>query len=87
MIFRFINLKIVIMSINFDRSKGKAINDNRTFKVKVVYDQDPYEDDGIHYYPVWRPMYDQNKRKKQIRSYQRRMYKTWKHNRKTQWKF
>ena len=44
----------------------------------------PYWDEGLNFYPIWRR--GCKNPHKQIMSYQRRMYKTWKHNRKTQWK-
>jgi hypothetical protein len=44
----------------------------------------PYWDEGVHFYPRWRRGYKNTH--KEIMSYQVRMYKTWKHNRKTQWK-
>lgn len=44
----------------------------------------PYWDEGIHLYPKYRSGFKNSK--KLIMSYQVRMYKTWKHNRKTQWK-
>ena len=72
------------MSVNFNRSKGKGITDNHTFRVKAVLDLDRYWDDYTTYYP---------KRNRgthhcypQLYSYQIRMYRTWKHSRKTQWK-
>lgn len=46
--------------------------------------KEPYWDEGINFYPRYRKGYKNSG--KQIMSYQVRMYKTWKHNRKTQWK-
>jgi len=43
-----------------------------------------YWDEGINFYPRFRRGF--NNSNKQIMSYQVRMYKTWKHNRQTQWK-
>lgn len=45
---------------------------------------DPYFDECWNYYPRYRSGFKNSG--KQILSYQVRMYKTWKHNRKTQWK-
>ena len=45
---------------------------------------EPYYDEGINYYPEYRRGYKNSN--KQIMSYQVRMYRTWKHNRKNQWK-
>jgi len=44
----------------------------------------PYWDEGVNLYPRYRSGYKNPH--KQIFSYQVRMYKTWKHNRTTQWK-
>ena len=72
------------MSVNFNRTKGKRFNDSKFFKVKVVYDDDPYWDEGIAFYPSYNPGFkNPNKR---LLSYQIRQYRTWKYNRKTQWK-
>jgi hypothetical protein len=46
--------------------------------------KEPYWDEGINFYPRYRKGYKNSG--KQIMSYQVRMYKTCKHNRKTQWK-
>lgn len=45
----------------------------------------PYCEEGVNFYPKYRRGYKNSK--KQIMSYQVRMYRTWKHNRKTQWKY
>ena len=51
------------------------------------FDNDPYWDEGVHFYPNHnRGFAAYGNRKKQIYPSQRRMYKTWKHNRKTQWR-
>ena len=46
---------------------------------------DPYWDEGLNLYPRYRKGFKNSG--KQLMSYQVRMYKTWKHNRKFQWKF
>jgi len=54
---------------------------------KIVTDpdyKDPYWDEGVNYYPKYRRGFKNPNRF--LLSYQIRMYKTWKHNRKTQWK-
>jgi len=59
---------------------------NRIYKYKYVWDTDPYPDDGYwNWYPRQKTR-GSNFTNKQILPYQVRMYKTWKHNRKTQWK-
>lgn len=45
---------------------------------------EPYWDEGIIYYPEYRKGFkNPNKR---ILNYQKRIFRTWKHNRKNQWK-
>jgi hypothetical protein len=44
----------------------------------------PYWDEGVYLYPRYRRGYKNPH--KQILSYQKRMYRTWKHTRKTHWK-
>ena len=56
----------------------------KEYKVITRFLDVPYWDEGINYYPRFRRGYKNSNR--QIMSYQIRMYKTWKHNRKTQWK-
>lgn len=48
-------------------------------------DNDPYWDEGFNYYPKIK-WYNYRRPKKRLLMYQVRMYKTWKHNRKNQWK-
>ena len=75
------------MSVNFDRKKGDNTFTQKEYKIKVIYGQDPYWDECVNLYPRWNDRYEDNwKRRKQLYSYQIRMYKTWKHNRKTQYK-
>ena len=45
---------------------------------------EPYWNEGLNFYPKIRRGYKNPI--KRIMSYQMRMYKTWKHNRKNQWK-
>jgi hypothetical protein len=56
----------------------------REYKILRTVDQDPYSDEGWHYYPRYRKGFKNPH--KEILPYQVRMYKTWKHNRKQQWK-
>ncbi len=58
----------------------------RLYKVKAgIYNSDRYYDEGWGYmdpkYHYW-----SRRPKKRLLYYQMRMYRTWKHNRKTQWK-
>lgn len=71
------------MSVNnIYRKRGEAIIDRHTYRVTVVLDGDPYWDEGIRFY------HSKGRRgnKRQIFNHQYRMYRTWKHNRKYQWK-
>lgn len=76
------------MSVNFRRVTSKDCYTNREYKIKTwIIDPDPYIFDGHwNWYPRYRTGYDQGWYKKQILPYQVRMYRSWKHNRKTQWK-
>ena len=46
---------------------------------------DRYSDEGVFFYPVYRKGFTKQK-KRRLRMFQVRMYRTWKHNRKTKWK-
>ena len=62
------------MSKNLNRAKLNKAQNGRQYLIMLINDFYPiYWDEGIKYYG--------NKM-----SYQIRMYKTWKHYRKTQWK-
>lgn len=55
---------------------------------KIVNDSDytdRYWDEGVIYYPKYRKGFSSWK-KRRLKMFQVRMYRTWKHNRKTQWK-
>lgn len=73
------------MSVNrFSRQKLSIVCDRRNYTI-INYDLEPYWDEGLKFYPTRYKGYGNNKKKK-ILMYQVRMYKTWKHNRKNQWK-
>jgi len=88
------------MSIhNRKRARLKKETDSRVYHIVHTSKDDPYWDEGISWYPelkrtssLYRPYgYSYHRmyrrwNKKKIMSYQRRMYQTWKHNRKTQYK-
>jgi len=64
---------------------AKATTNRKEYKLVTNRDyKDPYWDEGYNYYPKYRKGFKNSK--KQILSYQVRMYRTWKHNRKTKWK-
>jgi len=73
------------MSVKFNRAHYNLAHTPKEYKKKMInMDYPPYWDEGITFYPkrnrgtnhMWPKLY----------SYQIRMYRTWKHNRKTQWK-
>lgn len=73
------------MSVNnIFRERCDYLTNNRVYKLKNNLDFEPYWDDGVTLYPTYNKGFKCSK--KRIMNYQRRMYKTWKHNRNTQWK-
>jgi hypothetical protein len=73
------------MSINRNRARLNKAKDNHQYRIIWInYEYPRYWDEMYHKYPRYkRGFKNPNKR---IFSYQVRMYKTWKHNRKTQWR-
>ena len=73
------------MSKNRNRARlNKTVNNydyNRDL-LSILYP--PYYDDGINILPKYRKGFKNPN--KQIYAYQKRMYRTWKHNRKKQYK-
>ena len=76
------------MSVNFDRSKSKWTTNNRYYKYLSLYDLDPYYDEYWGTY-LKHPngSWGSKRSNKTLYFYQVRMYRTWRHNRKTQYKF
>lgn len=73
------------MSTNRNRAKlSKAVNGNEYHKMWINYLYSPYWQEGIIFYP--RKNKGTHQCEPKLMSYQVRMYKTWKHNRKHQWK-
>ena len=73
------------MSVNYNRALLNKAKTRREYKkLKSKWDYSIYWDEGITFYPKrnrgthhpWPKLF----------SYQIRMYRTWKHSRKTQWK-
>jgi hypothetical protein len=64
--------------------KAKITTSRKEYKVVTQNLKDWYCDEGITFYPIYRKGFKNPNR--QLMSYQIRMYKTWKHNRKNQWK-
>ncbi len=73
------------MSKNRNRAKLNKAKNEREYSALIFNElYPPYWDDGICEYPKYRRGYkNPNKR---LFSYQIRMCKTWKYNRKTRWK-
>lgn len=64
---------------------ARTTTNRKNYKVATNRDYgDPFPDEYTMYYPRWRRGYKNPI--KRIMSYQVRMYRTWKHNRKKQWK-
>lgn len=73
------------MSKNRNRGKLNKSNNNHEYKILWLKEEFPmYWDEGVNFYPKNKKGFKNSN--KQIMSYQVRMYKTWKHNRQTQWK-
>jgi hypothetical protein len=69
----------------YKKSKiAKTTMYRKEYKVETQGLRDWYWSEGINFYPKYRKGFKNPK--KTIMSYQIRMYKTWKHNRKKQWK-
>lgn len=73
------------MSKNRNRGFLNQAKNSREYSILWIEENYPlYWEEGLNLYPVWRRGFKNPG--KQIESYKVRMYKTWKHNRKTQWK-
>jgi hypothetical protein len=73
------------MSKNRNRAKLNKANTNQEYRkifLREMYP--PYWDDGCFMFPRYRSGFKNPN--KQLFPYQVRMYRTWKYNRKTQWK-
>lgn len=62
---------------------AKTTTSRKEYKIVTTGMCIPYWDEGYNYYKLseWK-----KNNKRRLLMYQVRMYKTWKHNRKTQWK-
>jgi hypothetical protein len=74
------------MSKNRNRAKLNKAETNKEYK-NIIIDElyPPYWDEGASFYPKYNK--GTNHPIPKLYSSQIRMYKTWKHNRKTQWKY
>ena len=65
----------------------KFTTNSREYKILTTIDQDPYWDECMKFHNTKTPRCDSNwKRRRTLTPFEVRTYKTWKHNRKTQWK-
>ena len=67
------------------KSVLKTTTDRRTYRILHSVDQDPYPEE-YGYYQKHKRGYRGCKKSRLVWQHQVRMYRTWKHNRKTQWK-
>ena len=73
------------MSVNYNRAAfNKAKTPSEYKKIKCEWDWPIYWDEGITFHP--RKNRGTHNVDPKLYSYQIRMYRTWKYNRKTQWK-
>lgn len=73
------------MSTNRNRAKlNKAITSHDYYLIWLKFEYPPYWDEGCVFFPRYNRGTKYHEPK--LYSYQIRMYKTWKHNRRTQWK-
>jgi hypothetical protein len=73
------------MSTNRKRTKLKLAECGRDYHILSLNEWYPlYWDEGYNFYPYWRRGFKNSN--KRIPIFKVREYRTWKHNRKTQWK-
>lgn len=73
------------MSINRNRSKLNKSPNGRLYHVVWINELYPlYWDEGVNFYPKYRRGFKNSG--KRLEKYQVRKYRTWKYNRKTQYK-
>jgi hypothetical protein len=73
------------MSKNKNRAKLNKAENSRNYRLIWIDELYPmYWDEGLNFYPKYRKGFKNNN--KRILKYKVRMYRTWKHNRRTQWK-
>jgi hypothetical protein len=76
--------KLNIMKPNKRNKIARATMYRNEYNREAKGMRDWYWNDGITFYPIYRA--GRKNPHKQIMRYQARMYRTWKHNRRTQWK-
>jgi len=73
------------MNKKLEENTINGTTNRRVYKILTTIEDDPYCDEGVIFYPRWKK--GTRQRYPKLMSYQIRMYKTWKHNRKTKWKY
>lgn len=66
--------------------KLKSLTDARAYKLLTTIDQDPYRDECWSTHRTTTSFITRKWKKKVLYRFQYRMYRTWKHNRKTKYK-
>ena len=76
------------MSVNFNRARGKNFLTSKEYKYFICKYIPPYEEDywGVHYTYNVKSEMGYKRPNKELYFYKYRMYRTWKYNRKTQYK-
>jgi len=73
------------MSVNRNRARFNLGYNNQQYrKLFLQWSYPPYWEEGYYQYPLYRRGFKNPN--KYIYSAERREFRTWKHNRKTQWK-
>lgn len=71
---------------NYQKNKAERFGyDRRTYNILSTVDQDPYSEEGMSTHRSRRKE-TWSKKRKRIYTFEYRMYRTWKYNRKTKWK-
>lgn len=80
------------MSIHKNRNEVKYLTNRRTYHILTTIDQDPYAEEfwSTHHRRTFKSMKGSKNlcswKRKVIYQFQYRMYRSWKYNRKNQWK-
>lgn len=73
------------MSTHRNRTMLDTSQDGREYKIRIINElYPPYWDEGLNFYPKWKKGFVNPNR--QLLAHEVRMYRSWKHNRKTQYK-
>ena len=73
------------MSIHRNRAKLNKANNGTEYRRILMDELYPlYWDEGMYFYPMYRRGFKNSNRR--LETWKVRQYRTWKHNRKVQWK-